>query len=248
MSEKELAEEEIKTNLETSQIEKEIKEEEDSSPDKKTKKSLSPEEKQARKKKIIRTSIIAVVIIGLSIGASFLGPSNMVPGNYQVQLTIDYGGTDYSIDFNITMASSANTDRIEYIEQLGSTNYSCIFISNKAYKSSTHSKVDFRVGLLDNNNDSIQDIELTSLTGIIYGENMERKIRPTEIQEVNSVELNDKVTVTYFSMAVPFKAVLPKVINAGSWISSKEEHNWNTPIPRDVVNENPFAVVKLVHW
>ncbi|NHJ03482.1 MAG: DASS family sodium-coupled anion symporter [Candidatus Heimdallarchaeota archaeon] len=222
MTENEVTEEEIRTNLESIQTEVEKTEDDPSSMEKERKKALSPEEKQARKKKIIRTSIIAVVIIGLSIGASFLGPSNMVPGIYEVQLTINYGGVNYSADFNITMAASANTERIEYIEHLGTTNNSYIVIANKAYKSSTHSLVEFRVGILDDVNNSFKDVELTSMTGIIYGEDMERKIRPTKIEEVNSVELNEKVTVTYFTMAVPFKAgtaMALLVLIAGLWIS-----------------------------
>jgi hypothetical protein len=68
-----------------------------------SKSALTPEQKKAKKKKIIRTSIIIAVILGLTIGASFVGPSNMEPGQYQVKLAIDLGYQTADVYFNITM-------------------------------------------------------------------------------------------------------------------------------------------------
>ena len=213
MSEKEeIAIEEEEAELKTKEKEKSSE----------SKKEITPEEKQARKKKIIRTSIIVTIIIGLTIGASFLGPANMDPGSYQVQLAIDYSGTTYNVDFNITMANSADTTKIEYIEDLGTSGNSCIIITDTTYKSSTRSSLTFRVGLLDNSNNSIENIQLNYITGKIIGEDMERNIRPIKIQEVQSSELDDVVTIAYFTMTVPFKAGIAMsllVLIAGLWIS-----------------------------
>ena len=200
----------------------EIEIEEKPKKEKKEKKVLSPEEKKARNKKIITRSIISLVIIGLSIGASFLGPSNMEPGLYQVQLSVNYGNQEYNLDFNITMASSANTNRIEYIETLGSSGNSCIFLSDTAFKSSTNSKIEFRVGLLNSSSQSIENIDLTFFRGKIVGENVDREIRPTKIETIRSSTLDEDVTVVYFTMAVPYKAGIAMailVITAGLWIS-----------------------------
>ncbi len=187
-----------------------------------SKKELTPEEKKARKKKIIQTSVIAVVIIGLSIGASFLGPSNMEPGLYQVQLDITNGANSYNVSFNITMATSANTQQVEYILDLGSSGNSCIVITNQAFRSSTQSKIEYRVGILDLSNSSIDTLALTDLNSQIVGDGMDRKIRATKIEEIYSSELGAMVTVGYFTMAIPYKAGIAiglLVIIAGLWIS-----------------------------
>jgi sodium-dependent dicarboxylate transporter 2/3/5 len=188
----------------------------------KSKKNLTAEQKQARKKKIIRTSIISVVILGIAIGATFLGPANMEPGQYQVELTITLNETDYLVDFNITMAENANTASLEYYKTLGASSYSVVIFANQAYKSSTHSKVEFRVGVVDSGNNSVSNVELNQFSGNIIGEKMDRKIRPIEKQTRTSSILGDDITVAYFSMMVPFKsgiALSLLVLVAGLWIT-----------------------------
>ncbi|NHJ48060.1 MAG: DASS family sodium-coupled anion symporter [Asgard group archaeon] len=187
-----------------------------------SKKTLTPEQKQARKKKIIRKSIIATVILGIAIGAIFLGPANMDPGQYQVELTITLDETDYFTSFNITMAGSANTASVEYYKTLGTSNYSAIIIANQAYKSSTHSKVEFNVGIVDGANNSIIDIQLNQYSGNINGKNMDRKIRPIDDKTSYSVILGEDISVAYFSMMIPFKSGLALsllVLVAGLWIT-----------------------------
>jgi sodium-dependent dicarboxylate transporter 2/3/5 len=190
--------------------------------DEEEKKELSPEEKQKRKKKIIRTSIIAVVILGLAIGASFLAPANMNPGEYDVQLNINFNNQQYDVVFNITMAKSGSTTKVERITALGSSGNSCLFISNLAYKSSTHSTIDFQVALLNSTNDSFENIELRYIVGQIIGPGINRNIRPTERGSLFSTTLGENVKVVYFSMRVPFKsgiAMALLVIVAGLWIT-----------------------------
>lgn len=183
------------------------------------KKELTPEEKQLKKKKLIRKSVIAFVLIGVAIGVSFLGPVNMEPGQYQVRLTF----SNYNdIIFDINMADSADTTNIEFFRVLGSSGNSCIIFVDQAYKSSTHSKVEYRVGILDNTNNSIQNLELNLISSNINGVGMDRKVRPTKIETVHSTELGKNIDVIYFSMAVPFKsgvAIGLLVLIAGLWIS-----------------------------
>ncbi len=209
---------------EASQIDNENLELETKSDIKKSesKKEFTSEEKKVRKKKIIQTSIIAAVIIGLSIGASFLGPSNMKPGLYQVQLNVTHGTDSYNIIFDITMDTSANSQQVEYIFDLGSSGNSCIVITNQAFKSSTQSKIEYRVGILNETKHSINTLALTDLSSQIVGEGIERKIRTTKIEKVYSNELDAMVTVGYFTMAIPYKAGIAiglLVIVAGLWIS-----------------------------
>ncbi|NHJ32183.1 MAG: DASS family sodium-coupled anion symporter, partial [Asgard group archaeon] len=183
------------------------------------KKELTPEERQLKKKKLIRKSIIAFVLIGVAIGVSFLGPPNMEPGQYQVRLSF----TDYNdIIFDINMASNADSTEIELFRFLDSSGNSCIIFTDQAYKSSTHSKVEYRVGILDNANNTIQNLELNLISSNINGNGMDRKIRPTKIETVHSTELGKTIDVIYFSMAVPFKSGVAMgllVIIAGLWIS-----------------------------
>ena len=216
-----MAEQESELKDESSATDEEIEKEEtvESSP---KKKELTPEEKQARKKKIIKTSIIAVVIIGLTIGATFLAPTNMKNGQYQTQLSINYSGQEFLVTFNLTMADNANTAQIEVYTPLGATDNSCIIILNSAYKASTNSKIEFRVGILDNTNNTIENIELNFIKGTIFGEGFERKIRPTKIETVHSSLFDDDVTTVYFTMTVPFKSGIALgllVIVAGLWIT-----------------------------
>ena len=187
-----------------------------------SKKTLTPEQKQARKKKVIRTSIIISIIIGLTIGAAFVGPANMEPGQYQVKLSINLGQQSEDVYFNITMAESANTATTEHYKTIGSSGNSTVIITNQAYKSSTHSKIEFRVGLVDSTNSSITNLALTQISGNINGEGMDRKIRPIKIQTVYSSTVDDDITVAYFSMMVPFKAGIAMallVLVAGLWIT-----------------------------
>jgi sodium-dependent dicarboxylate transporter 2/3/5 len=186
-----------------------------------SKSALTPEQKKAKKKKIIRTSIIIVVILGLTIGASFVGPSNMEPGQYQVKLAIDLGYQTADVYFNITMAETANSASIEYYKPMGSSGNSTVIVANQAYKSSTHSKIEFKVGFVDSANNSIA-IDLTQIKGNINGEGMDRKIRPIKIQTIYSTSIGDDITVAYFSMMVPFKAGIAMallVLIAGLWIT-----------------------------
>ncbi|MHA1440711.1 MAG: SLC13 family permease, partial [Candidatus Heimdallarchaeota archaeon] len=186
------------------------------------KKELTPEEKQARKKKIIRTSIIAVVIIGLTIGVSFLGPTNMENGQYQTQLTINYSGEEYLVTFDLTMADSASTTKVEVYSSLGATDNSCIVILDSAYKASTNSKIEFRVGILDNANNSDENIQLNDIQGTILGNGFERKIRASKIETTHSNLLGADVTTVYFTMTVPFKSGIALgllVLIAGLWIT-----------------------------
>jgi len=215
-----MAEQESELKDESSATEEVDKEETAESSSKK--KELTPEEKQARKKKIIKRSIIAVVIIGLTIGASFLGPANMENGQYQTQLSINYSGEEFLVTFDFKMADNANTTQIEVYSHLGATNNSYIIHLNGAYKASTNSKVDFRVGILDNANNTIENIELNAITGIILGEGFERKIRATKIETVHSNLLDDDITTVYFTMSVPFKSGIALgvlVLVAGLWIT-----------------------------
>lgn len=183
------------------------------------KKELTPEEKQERKKKLIRKSVIAFVLIGVAIGVSFLGPANMEPGQYQVRLTF----SDYNdVIFDINMAASADTTTFEVFRSLSVSGNSCIIFTDQTYKSSTHSKVEYRVGILDNANNSIQNLELNLISSNINGAGMDRKVRPTKIETIYSIELEKNIDVIYFSMAVPFKAGVAiglLVIIAGLWIS-----------------------------
>ncbi|MCK5298693.1 MAG: DASS family sodium-coupled anion symporter [Candidatus Heimdallarchaeota archaeon] len=183
------------------------------------KKKLTPEEKQERKKKLIRKSVIAFVLIGVAIGVSFLGPANMEPGQYQVRLTF----SDYNdVIFDINMADSADTTTIEIFRSLSVSGNSCIIFTDQTYKSSTHSKVEYRVGILDNANNSIQNLELNLISSNINGAGIDRKVRPTKIETIHSTELGKNIDVIYFSMAVPFKAGVAiglLVIIAGLWIS-----------------------------
>ncbi len=183
------------------------------------KKVLTPEEKQERKKKLIRKSVIAFVLIGVAIGVSFLGPANMEPGQYQVRLTF----SNYNdIIFDINMADSADTTTSEIFRSLSVSGNSCIIITDQTYKSSTHSKVEFRVGILDNTNNSIQNLELNLISSNINGVGIDRKVRPTKIETIHSTELGKNIEVIYFSMSVPFKAGVAiglLVIIAGLWIS-----------------------------
>ncbi|MCK5045737.1 MAG: DASS family sodium-coupled anion symporter, partial [Candidatus Heimdallarchaeota archaeon] len=183
------------------------------------KKELTPEEKQERKKKLIRKSVIAFVLIGVAIGVSFLGPANMEPGQYQVRLTF----SDYNdVIFDINMADSADTTTIEIFRSLSVSGNSCIIFTDQTYKSSTHSKVEYRVGILDNANNSIQNLELNLISSNINGAGIDRKVRPTKIETIHSTELGKNIDVIYFSMAVPFKAGVAiglLVIIAGLWIS-----------------------------
>ncbi|MHA1125672.1 MAG: SLC13 family permease [Candidatus Heimdallarchaeota archaeon] len=205
-------------NISLEEEEKEVEKAESTS----EKKELTPEEKQARKKKIIRTSIIAVVIIGLTIGVSFLGPTNMENGQYQTQLTINYSGEEFLVTFDLTMAENANSAKLEVYTPLGVTDNSCLIILDSAYKASTNSKITFRVGILDNANNSIETIELNSIQGTIFGEGFEREIRASEIQTTHSNLLDDDVTTVYFTMTVPFKSGIALgllVLVAGLWIT-----------------------------
>ena len=183
------------------------------------KKELTSEEKQERKKKLIRKSVIAFVLIGVAIGVSFLGPANMEPGQYQVRLTF----SDYNdVIFDINMADSADTTTIEVFRSLSVSGNSCIIFTDQTYKSSTHSKVEYRVGILDNANNSIQNLELNLISSNINGAGIDRKVRPTKIETIYSAELGKNIDVIYFSMAVPFKAGVAiglLVIIAGLWIS-----------------------------
>ncbi len=183
------------------------------------KKELTPEEKQQRKKKLIRKSVIAIVIIGLAIGVSFLGPVNMDPGQYQVRLTFN----DYNdVIFEINMASSADLTKIEIFRSLDASGNSCLIFINQAYKSSTHSKVEYRVGILNSANDSIENLELNQISSYIVGNGMDRNVRPTKIESIYSTELGKSIKVIYFSMAVPFKSGVALgllVLTAGLWIS-----------------------------
>jgi len=182
-------------------------------------KEQTPEEKQQKKKKLIRKSIIAFILIGVAIGASFLGPANMEPGQYQVRLTFN----DYNdVIFEINMASSADSTKIEIFRSLDANGNSCIIFINQAYKSSTHSKVEYQVGILNNANNSIENLELNLISSNIFGNGMDRKVRPTDIQSIYSTELGKTIDVIYFSMAVPFKSGVALgllVIIAGLWIS-----------------------------
>ncbi len=183
------------------------------------KKELTPEEKQAKKKKLIRKSVIAFVLIGVAIGVSFLGPANMEAGQYQVRLTFSAYN---DIIFDINMAETADTTNIEIIRSLSGNGNSCIIFVDQAYKSSTHSKVEYRVGILDNTNNSIQNLELNLISSNINGVDMDRKVRPTKIETIRSAELGKNIDVIYFSMAVPFKAGVAiglLVVIAGLWIS-----------------------------
>lgn len=186
------------------------------------KKVLTPEEKKARKKKIIRTSIIAVVIIGLTIGASFLGPANMDPGEpYEVQLTINRSSNEYQISFNIWMNRTADTTPIEIYQELDSS-YTVLIFTDSAYRSSTNSKVAFKVGLLDGLNNSIENISLSEFNSKIVGPNMDRELRPIDSSTAYSSILEEEVEVVLFSMAVPYKtgiAMSLLVLIAGLWIS-----------------------------
>ncbi len=210
----------VKEEEKKEKLEEEIETKEEEG--KKEKDTRTPEEKKARKKKIVRTSLIALAIIGLAIGAAFLGPTNMEPGYYQVQLTFNINQQEYIVDFNITMANKAITDKIEIIKPLGSSNNSCLISVNQAYQSSTRSKVEYRVGLLDNQNNSYLNLELNYVTSEIFGENMERKVRPTKIETIHSSEFDKDINVIYFSMAVPYKsgtAISLLVLIAGLWIT-----------------------------
>ena len=183
------------------------------------KKELTPEEKQLKKKKLIRKSIIAFVLIGVAIGATFLGPANMDPGQYQVRLTFS---TYNDLIFDINMADSADTTTLELFRSLGASGNSCIIFADQAYKSATHSKVEYRVGILDNTNNSIQNLELNLISSNIVGNGMDRKVRPTKIETIHSTELGKNIDVIYFSMAIPFKAGVAMgllVLIAGLWIS-----------------------------
>jgi len=195
-------------------------EKKESSPQKK--KPLTAEERQVRKKKIIRTSIIAFVILALTIGASFLGPADMKPGQYRVELTFTHTTQPETIKFNITIASAANSERLEYYLPLGASGQACLVIIDKAYKAATHSEVTFEVGVLDASNNSVQNLELNKVTGKIYGTSMERKIRPIANTTVYSAELEKTIGAFYFKMAVPFKAGIALallVLVAGLWIT-----------------------------
>jgi sodium-dependent dicarboxylate transporter 2/3/5 len=105
---------------------------------------------------------------------------------------------------------------------MGSSGNSTVIVTNQAYKSSTHSKIEFRVGFVDNANNSIADLDLTQIKGNINGEGMDRKIRPIKIQTIYSTSIGDDITVAYFSMMVPFKAGIAMallVLIAGLWIT-----------------------------
>ncbi|MEA2071904.1 MAG: DASS family sodium-coupled anion symporter [Asgard group archaeon] len=224
MSENESQNNNRKSNSENNSKNDEIqtKKLDDKTSEEKQDEALTPEEKKARRKKIIRTSIIVLIIIGLTIGVSFFGPANMTPGEYQVTLTIDTPSDTFSVNFNITMAEQANIENIEYYLPSGSENTNCVIIAQQAYQASTNSKIEFRVGLIDSTNSSIESIELSYITGRIVGKDIDRKIRPTKIEDTYSRTLEDELTTAYFSMAVPFKAGIALgllVLIAGLWIS-----------------------------
>ncbi len=184
------------------------------------KKTLTPEEKQQKKKKIIRRSIISCVIIGLAIGALFLGPPNMEPGSYRVELSFNF--TTETIEFNITMAPSASTTKVEHFIPIGSTGNSSVVVTNLAYKSSTNSKVEFSVGIVDNANNSIDELKLNSIYGTITGAGMSRKIRPISNSTLFSSELGENIRVFNFRMIVPYKTGIALgllVLVAGLWIT-----------------------------
>ncbi|MCF2142463.1 MAG: SLC13 family permease [Candidatus Heimdallarchaeota archaeon] len=213
-------EEETNTWKEKAEEEKSTTKKGDKHP--KNEKQLTDEQRQARKKKIIKTSIIAFVIVALTVGVSFLGPADMKPGVYRVELTFTFTPTPETIEFNITMASAENKEVLEYYLPIGSTGQSCLVVTEKAYKSATHSEVIFKVGILDSNNNSVQNLELKEVTGKIFGPNMERKIRPIADTTVHSSLLGVTITAFYFKMAVPFKAGIALallVLIAGLWIT-----------------------------
>jgi sodium-dependent dicarboxylate transporter 2/3/5 len=190
-------------------------------PEEKKEHAAAKEEKHKRKRKIIKSTIISVIIIGLAVGASFLGPANMEPGVYDVQLNIVYGGNNYSTSFDLTMADEADTLKVEYYRTLDS-NLSCIITTNEAFESKTNSKVAFNVGLVDGNNNSISDLELNYFDGKIVGDGMDRKFRPTKIATTYSSLLDQEISSAGFSMAIPYKAGIALallVLIAGLWIT-----------------------------
>ncbi|MBD3189851.1 MAG: DASS family sodium-coupled anion symporter [Candidatus Heimdallarchaeota archaeon] len=199
-----LPEQSIEKNAEEDLVEKEKLDE--TGTEQSREKGRTPEEAKAYRNKIIKTSVIALVIIGLTIGASFLGPKNMEPGLYQVKLTFDLEGQNYFVDFNITMAKEGSSVPVEYFPALGSSGNSCIIITSQAYQSSTNSKITFNVGILDNGNNSLSTLDLTDVTAQLTGENINRKIRPIKVETIRSITLEEAVHTVYFEMAVPYKA------------------------------------------
>ena len=146
----------------------------------------------------------------------------MEPGTYQVQLTFNINEQEYLVDFNITMAENAISDKIEIVKALGSSNNSCLISVNQAYKSSTHSRIEYRVGILNSQNNSFQNLELNYVTSEISGSSINRKVRPTKIETIHSTELDKNIDMIYFSMAVPYKsgtAMALLVLIAGLWIT-----------------------------
>ncbi|HUT81512.1 MAG TPA: DASS family sodium-coupled anion symporter [Candidatus Bathyarchaeia archaeon] len=184
------------------------------------KKLLTPVEKLQRKKKIVRRSIISCVIIVLAIGALFLGPANMEPGSYRVEISFDF--SDEKIEFNITMATSASTTKVEHFLPIGLTGNSSVVVTNSAYKSSTNSKVEFSIGIVDNVNNSINELKLNSVFGTVYGAKMERKVRPIGNSTIFSSKLGKNISVFNFRMIVPYKTGIALgllVLVAGLWIT-----------------------------
>ncbi|MHA1355678.1 MAG: hypothetical protein ACTSR1_10950, partial [Candidatus Heimdallarchaeota archaeon] len=120
------------------------------------------------------------------------------------------------------MADSASTTKVEVYSSLGATDNSCIVILDSAYKASTNSKIEFRVGILDNANNSDENIQLNNIKGTILGNGFERKIRASKIETTHSNLLGADVTTVYFTMTVPFKSGIALgllVLIAGLWIT-----------------------------
>ncbi len=212
---------EVETNDKTTVSDLE-EEEKISEKDQKPSRDNSPDEKKSRNKKAIKMSIIAAVIIGLAIGIYFVSPSNMEPGQYQVDLTFTLSSNEFAVSFNITMASEAKTTKNELITPLGSSGKSCIIIYNQAYKSATNSKIEFYVGVLNETNQPLLSFELQDVSGIIIGQDIDRNLRPTELKTTKSNTLSIDVIVAYFSMTVPYKAGISMpllVIVAGLWLT-----------------------------
>ena len=74
------------------------------------------------------------------------------------------------------MAASADTTTIEVFRSLSVSGNSCIIFTDQTYKTSTHSKVEYRVGILDNTNNYIQNLELNLISSDVKDENaLEKK-------------------------------------------------------------------------
>ncbi|MHA1505217.1 MAG: SLC13 family permease, partial [Candidatus Heimdallarchaeota archaeon] len=112
--------------------------------------------------------------------------------------------------------------KVEVYSSLGASDNSCIVILDSAYKASTNSKIEFRVGILDNANNSDENIQLNDIQGTILGNGFERKIRASKIETTHSNLLGADVTTVYFTMTVPFKSGIALgllVLIAGLWIT-----------------------------